>query len=120
MKQIDVHIVSKTIDISLDGKIVKIITHFSTGRQGHLTPRFDHGQIDPKLRFASYFSHTYKDKNGKDAAMPFALFFKDGCAFHAGNPDLPSHGCIHLQMDDAHWLYDWCGHDPVGVSIKDD
>jgi len=54
--------------------------------------------------------------------MPFAMFFDDdsGCAFHAGNPQLPSHGCIHLQIDDARRLFEWAGKDSVALTIQPD
>jgi hypothetical protein len=35
--------------------------------------------------------------------MPWAVFFgSDGIAFHAGSLTIPSHGCVHLTMADAH------------------
>jgi hypothetical protein len=51
--------------------------------------------------------------------MPFALFFAggSGCAFHAGDPDTESHGCIHLKMPDAEWLFNWAGKHEVGLQI---
>ncbi|MCS4489599.1 L,D-transpeptidase [Corynebacterium sp. ES2794-CONJ1] len=37
-----------------------------------------------------------------NAAMPYAIYFThNGQAFHEGDPDLWSHGCIHLYRDDA-------------------
>lgn len=42
----------------------------------------------------------------KCASMPFAMFFEDNYAFHAGN--VPganaSHGCVRLFYSDAEWL----------------
>jgi hypothetical protein len=50
--------------------------------------------------------------------MEYALFFSDdGQAFHAGPVTIESHGCIHLTMSDAVMLFDWVGHDKVGVRI---
>src|SRR4051794_26679493 len=86
------------IVISENGKAVRTITDFSTGRAGHLTPLISNGKLDPVRRERMHYSSKYKDKSGKGAAMPFALFFAgdSGCAFHAGDPDTESHGCIHL------------------------
>ena len=102
-----------TINISDDGQMVRAIDDFSTGRQGHLTPLIADGQIDPARRYRMHYSSLYQNGEGKPAAMPYALFFRGGCAFHAGDPDLESHGCIHLKMADAEWLFDWAGKDPV-------
>jgi hypothetical protein len=105
------------IDVLNDGTVVRTITHFSTGRQGHLTPLISHGEIDHDRRYRVHHSSTYKDASGHPAAMPFALFFQGGCAFHAGDPDAESHGCIHLERDDAEWLFEWVGHDDVHLGI---
>ena len=66
-----------------------------------------------------HYSHTYKDSHGNPAAMPFALFFAggSGCAFHAGDPNLESHGCIHLKSADAEWLFNWAGKHDVDLQI---
>ena len=104
----------------LEGEVeVRTLTNFSTGRQGHLTPLIPNGKIDPVLRQRMHYSGRYKDSHGKPAAMPFALFFNDGsgCAFHAGDPNLESHGCIHLDVADAEWLFNWAGKYDVGLQI---
>jgi hypothetical protein len=39
-----------------------------------------------------------------DEPMPWAVqFTSDGVAFHAGSLTLPSHGCVHLAMANAHY-----------------
>jgi len=107
------------ITISENGAVVRTITDFSTGRAGHLTPLIPDGKLDPVLRQRMHYSSKYKDKSGKGAAMPFALFFAggSGCAFHAGDPDTESHGCIHLKMPDAEWLFNWAGKHEVALQI---
>jgi lipoprotein-anchoring transpeptidase ErfK/SrfK len=36
--------------------------------------------------------------------MPWAVqFTSDGIAFHAGSLTVPSHGCVHLTMANAHY-----------------
>lgn len=104
------------IAVAKDGIVERIIKEFSTGRQGHLTP-VGTFEIDPNRRFRHHRSSTYNDGKGKPAEMPFALFFSGGCAFHAGDPNTASHGCIHLTLADAEWLFDWVGSYQVGVKI---
>ena len=118
-KNILVDLPKHKIDVIENGDIVRTIDDFSTGRQGHLTPLISDGAIDPILRQRMHYSSRYKDSQGKPAAMPYALFFAggSGCAFHAGDPDLESHGCVHLAMDDAAWLFAWVGKDKVGLQI---
>lgn len=107
------------ITVSENGNPVKVITDLSTGRAGHLTPLIPNGKLDPVRRERMHYSHTYNDFHGKPAAMPFALFFAggSGCAFHAGDPNLESHGCVHLSMPDAEWLFEWAGKHDVGLQI---
>ncbi len=116
-KNIVVDLPNHTINISDDGQSVRVIDDFSTGRQGHLTPLIANGEIDSARRYRMHYSSLYNDRNGRPAAMPYALFFSGGCAFHAGDPDLESHGCIHLSMADAEWLFDWAGKDHVGLQV---
>jgi hypothetical protein len=57
----------------------------------------------------NYRSKTYPlgCHGQKCAAIPYAIFFNDGAAFHASS-NLPgrndSHGCVRLFYDDAKWL----------------
>jgi lipoprotein-anchoring transpeptidase ErfK/SrfK len=107
-----------TMTVKQDDVVAKEITEFSTGRQGHLTPLLQDVQIDPNRRYKTHYSSLYNDKSGHGAAMPYALFFSGGCAFHAGDPDTESHGCVHLEMADAEWLFDWVGSNEVHVQIN--
>jgi lipoprotein-anchoring transpeptidase ErfK/SrfK len=118
-RSIVVSLAKHEISVLENGAVVKTITQFSTGRQGHLTPLINSGKIDPGRRERIHYSHTYKDSHGKPAAMPFALFFNDGsgCAFHAGDANVESHGCIHLSSPDAEWLFNWSGKNDVGLQI---
>lgn len=121
MKSIAVHLVRHEIDVS-DGTGPDWVIHaFSTGMEGHLTPLIKEGFLCGP-REEMHYSHHYKDSHGNPAAMPFALFFDNecGCAFHGGNPATPSHGCIHLAIDDARRLFDWAGKDQVALSIQRD
>jgi hypothetical protein len=77
-----------------DGKITRGPVAISHGGQGKETP-------------AGTFHVLWKDKDHKsaefnDAPMPYSVFFADGgIAFHQGNPNNPSAGCVHLSATDA-------------------
>lgn len=107
------------ISILENGYLVRVITEFSTGRAGHVTPLIDQGKLDPTRRERMHYSQVHKDHLGNSAAMPFALFFEGvpDCAFHAGNPTLESYGCIHLRRTDAEWLFHWAGKNDVDLRI---
>lgn len=99
--------------------VVRSISDFSTGRSGHLTPLIDRGKLDPSRRDANHVSSAYRDRHGKPAPMPFSLFIEDsgGIAFHQGDTHADSHGCIHLDNDNAKWLFKWAGKREVDVQI---
>src|SRR5258708_1233364 len=107
---IDVSLPAHEIRISINGTTIRTLANFSTGREGHLTPLVQNGEIDPHRRFREHRSSIYKDGAGHSAEMPFALFFQEGCAFHCGDPKVESHGCIHLARPDAEWLFNWVGN----------
>ncbi|MBL6938321.1 MAG: L,D-transpeptidase [Alphaproteobacteria bacterium] len=119
-KAISVDMPSFTITASEDGKVVKTIDRCAFGRVGHLTPIIENGDISPTKRDRNHVSSLYKDSKGHPAVMRFALFFEQDptCAFHEGDPNTPSHGCVHLLSADAEWLFDWAGHDPVALHMK--
>jgi hypothetical protein len=54
-------------------------------------------------------SNIYKEP------MPWAVqFTSDGVAFHAGSLTLPSHGCVHLTMANAHYYNE---HLAIGAEV---
>lgn len=109
-KSIEVSLADLTIQVAEDGVVLKTITDCSIGRPGHHTPTFAGLLSEDRERL--HISHKYH------APMPYALFFEDGCAFHQGNTAVPSHGCIHLNGQDASWLYTWAGHDTVRLAVN--
>jgi L,D-transpeptidase catalytic domain len=70
----------------------------AAGGQGHRTP-------------TGRFSVTYKDQDHRsraydNAPMPHAVFFtRGGVAFHEGDRDSRSHGCVRLSADAAAEFY---------------
>jgi Putative peptidoglycan binding domain/L,D-transpeptidase catalytic domain len=99
--------------------LVRAMADFSFGRAGHLTSR--NATTLSNQREKVHISSKYPPPNG-GAKMPYSLFFGDGsgCAFHQGDTCSTSHGCIHLNMDDASWLYYWAGSESVGLLVKGD
>ncbi|HEY6787279.1 MAG TPA: L,D-transpeptidase [Trebonia sp.] len=53
--------------------------------------------------------------NAYNEPMPWAVFFgSDGIAFHAGSLTIPSHGCVHLTMANAHYYNE---HLAIGAKV---
>jgi lipoprotein-anchoring transpeptidase ErfK/SrfK len=56
------------------------------------------------------FRVTYKDLHHVSsvyhAAMPYAVFFNGGDAFHEGSLKVSSHGCVHLSRSAATTVFD--------------
>jgi L,D-transpeptidase catalytic domain len=66
------------------------------------------------------FSVTWKGgpnvmSNVYNEPMPWAVFFgTDGIAFHEGSLTVPSHGCVHLAMANAHYYNE---HLAIGAEV---
>jgi len=91
-----------------DGEIVRGPVPVSTGGQGRETPRGDH-TVDWKHR-----DHHSNEFNG--APMPFAIFFAEGgIAFHEGNLNTDSAGCVRMAHEDAEA---WFGFLEVGDPVQ--
>lgn len=91
-----------------DGDVVRGPVPISTGGEGRETPRGD-------------FTVDWKNKNHHSsefdgAPMPFAVFFAPGgIAFHEGNLDSGSAGCVRMAHDDAEA---WFGFLQVGDPVQ--
>lgn len=112
-KRIEVDLTHSQISVFQGGEVVHRMTEFSIGREHHRTPLIRHGSLSLTKRFRSHKSSIYH------AQMPYSLFFEHhpSCAFHSGDVNTASHGCVHLKLEDAQWLYTWAGHDAVGLSF---
>jgi peptidoglycan hydrolase-like protein with peptidoglycan-binding domain len=121
-KSIHVDLENFVVSVRVDGEEVRRIDDCSFGRHdgdpNDLTPNIAGGQLSLQKRGRRYWSDQ------SSAWMPFSLFFAgdhDGCAFHAGNTFRESHGCVHLNPDDAEWLFNWAGGtdapEPVALDI---
>jgi lipoprotein-anchoring transpeptidase ErfK/SrfK len=73
----------------------------------HATPR---GTFQVSWKAGpGYISTTYGDP------MPWAVFFAPGgIAFHGGSLTVPSHGCVHLTVANAHYYNE---HLPIGAEV---
>ncbi|HEY7260342.1 MAG TPA: L,D-transpeptidase family protein [Trebonia sp.] len=73
----------------------------------HATPR---GRFQVSWKAGpGFISNIYHDP------MPWAVFFAaGGIAFHGGSLTVPSHGCVHLTTENAHYYND---HLPVGAEV---
>lgn len=83
-----------------NGNIIRGPVPMSSGKVGYETPR---GTTQVTRKIVDEWSNTY------DAPMPYSVYFSAGSAypgdigiaFHEGDPNVMSHGCIHLLHDDA-------------------
>ena len=73
----------------------------------HATPR---GTFQVSWKAGpGFISNIYHDP------MPWAVFFAaGGIAFHGGSLTTPSHGCVHLTTQNAHYYNE---HLPVGAEV---
>jgi lipoprotein-anchoring transpeptidase ErfK/SrfK len=79
--------------ISPSGEIDRGPVDISPGADDTPTPR---GKFSVLWKNKDHWSKEY------DAAMPYSVFFAPGgVAFHQGNLDYPSGGCVRLAEDDA-------------------
>jgi lipoprotein-anchoring transpeptidase ErfK/SrfK len=86
-----------------DGKVVRGPVSISSGGNGEETPT---GTFHVLSKDKDHKSQEFKiksgPKKGQPAPMPWSVFFAPGgVAFHSGDPDRDSAGCIHLEPGDA-------------------
>lgn len=97
-----------------DGKVFKGPVDVSSGGKGEETPtghslRVYRKELDHK-------STESRKPDGTPADMPYSVFFEDGgIAFHGGDPDRASAGCIHLEPSDAKIWYE---HLQIGDQVQ--
>lgn len=81
-----------------NGRVIFGPVPMSSGAPGWETPR---GSFHVVRKVKDEISWVFNN-----APMPYSTYFThDGVAFHAGDPDVWSHGCIHLRYDDAVLFY---------------
>jgi hypothetical protein len=89
-----------------DGKVLRGPVPIGTGGPGQETPIGDVFRVYRKEK--DYKSTESRLPNGTPAPMPYSVFFADGgIAFHAGDPERASAGCVHLDDADARAWFDY-------------
>jgi hypothetical protein len=85
--------------ISPEGEIDRGPVDISPGAEDTPSPR---GNFAVQWKDKDHYSKEY------DAPMPWSTFFASGgIAFHQGNLDNPSGGCIRLEEDDAKAFFNY-------------
>lgn len=75
----------------------------ASGGLGRETPA---GTFHVINKVQNYTSKEFPLPNGQPAPMPWAVFFEPGgIAFHGGNPQRASSGCVHLDVATAQNFY---------------
>lgn len=87
------------------------ISPIAGGRPGYRSTNGMFEMTQRRLR-----RHSSSEFPGKDN-MDFALFYHEGEALHQGNPDVESHGCIHVPAPYAEQLFDWAGSTDIWVIV---
>lgn len=97
-----------------DGKIMRGPVPAATGGQGKVTPVGHSLRVYRKDK--DHKSQEYRLPDGRPAPMPWAVFFEDGgIAFHEGNTQSPSGGCVRLAKADA---MAWFNYLQIGDQVQ--
>jgi L,D-transpeptidase catalytic domain len=97
-----------------DGKVLRGPVRVSSGGKGKETPIGHSLRVYRKER--DHLSQESRQPNGQPAKMPWSVFFADGgIAFHGGDPNRASAGCIHLSPKDAQA---WFNYLEVGDQVQ--
>ena len=97
-----------------NGRVFTGPVDISSGGKGKETPtghslRVYRKELDHK-------SGESRQADGSPSDMPWSVFFEDGgIAFHGGDPERASAGCIHLEPSDAKIWYE---HLQVGDQVQ--
>jgi hypothetical protein len=96
-----------------DGKVIRGPVPISSGGPGKETPP---GTFHVISKDKDHKSNEFKLPNGQPAPMPWSVFFQwSGIAFHSGDPERASAGCVHLPEPDA---IAWFNYLRVGNEVQ--
>ena len=88
-----------------DGRVSYGPVPIASGGAGRETPVGHSFRVYRKD--ADHRSGEYQDPDGRPAKMPFAVFFADGgVAFHSGNVERSSEGCVRLDREPSRRFFD--------------
>jgi lipoprotein-anchoring transpeptidase ErfK/SrfK len=94
-----------------NGSTALHISPISGGRPGYRSTPGVFEMTSRRLR-----RHSSSEFPGKDN-MDFSLFYHGGEAIHQGDPNVKSHGCIHVPAPFAEQLFDWAGNTDIWVVV---
>jgi hypothetical protein len=94
-----------------DGNVALHVNPISGGRPGYRSTQGVFQMTSRRLR-----RHSSSEFPGKDN-MDFSLFYDQGEAIHQGDPNVQSHGCIHVPAPFAEQLFDWAGTTDIRVNV---
>jgi hypothetical protein len=102
-----------------NGQVIRGPVPISSGGDGAETPP---GTFHVISKDKDHKSNEFMMPNGQPAPMPWSVFFEwGGIAFHSGDPQKASAGCIHLNPADAQaWFNNLRVGDEVQVHKADD
>jgi hypothetical protein len=87
------------------------ISPIAGGRPGYRSTNGIFEMTSRRLR-----RHSSSEFPGKDN-MDFALFYNEGEALHQGDPNVQSHGCIHVPAPYAEQLFNWAASTDIWVIV---
>ncbi|SFZ98689.1 hypothetical protein MNB_SV-5-352 [hydrothermal vent metagenome] len=79
-------------------------SEIASGRKGHETPSSIYHVLFKTEKHSSKENPSPSGRNNMDLSLWFTY---QGHAIHLGNPNAPSHGCIHVGRKGARALFDW-------------
>ncbi|SFZ98688.1 hypothetical protein MNB_SV-5-351 [hydrothermal vent metagenome] len=88
----------------------------SSGKMGHETPSSIYPMLFKKKKHSSSEYESSSGVNNMDLSLWFTY---RGHAIHLGNPNAPSHGCIHVGRKGAQTLFDWANTDTKIVITRE-
>ncbi|HTF46137.1 MAG TPA: L,D-transpeptidase [Pseudonocardia sp.] len=114
-----VDLVGRQAWLMQNGQVIRGPVPISSGGDGAETPA---GTFHVISKDKDHKSNEFMMPNGQPAPMPWSVFFEwGGIAFHSGDPQKASAGCIHLNPADAQaWFNNLQVGDEVEVHKADD
>ena len=90
--------------------------NIASGRKGHETPSSIYPMLFKTAKHSSEENPSSSGRNNMDLSLWFTY---KGHAIHLGNPNAPSHGCIHVGRRGAQALFDWANTDTKIVITRE-
>jgi hypothetical protein len=97
-----------------NGNVALHVSPIAGGRPGFLSSTGVFPMTSRRLR--QHSSSEFPSSGGK-RNMDFSLFYHGGEAIHQGDPNTPSHGCIHVAPPFAEQLFEWAGSTDIWVIV---